>query len=91
MSKAMSEETLLEFPCQFPIKAMGKTEVELDLLVVEIIRRHAPDINEGAVTTRPSKDGNYMAVTVIIEASSKQQLDAIYQDLTDHPHILMAL
>ena len=87
----MSEETLLEFPCQFPIKAMGKTNIELDLLVIEIVRRHAPDIKEGAVTTRPSKDGNYIAVTVIVEASSKQQLDAIYQDLTDHPHVLMAL
>ncbi|MGZ4954474.1 YbeD family protein [Methylobacter sp.] len=87
----MSEETLLEFPCQFPIKAMGKTNVELDLLVIEIVRRHVADISEGAVTTRPSKDGNYIAVTIIIEASSKQQLDAIYQDLTDHPHVLMAL
>lgn len=87
----MSEETLLEFPCQFPIKAMGKTNIELDMLVVEIVRRHVVDINESAVSTRPSKDGNYMAVTVIVEATSKQQLDAIYQDLTDHPHVLMAL
>jgi len=87
----MSEETLLEFPCQFPIKAMGKAGLELDMLVVEIVRRHVVDINEGAVSTRPSKDGNYMAVTVVVEAHSKQQLDAIYQDLTDHPHVLMAL
>jgi putative lipoic acid-binding regulatory protein len=87
----MSEETLLVFPCQFPIKVMGKTSSELDLLVVEIVRRHAPDLHEGAVTTRPSKDGNYLAVTILIEATSKQQLDAIYQDLTDHPHVLMAL
>jgi len=87
----MSEETLLEFPCQFPVKAMGRAELELDLLVVDIIRRHVADINKGAVTTRPSKDGNYLAVTVIVEASSKQQLDAIYQDLSDHPHVLMAL
>ncbi len=87
----MSEDSLLEFPCQFPIKAMGKTDLELDLLVIDIIRRHIADINEGAVTTRPSKDGNYLAVTVIIEATSKQQLDAIYQDLTAHPHVLMAL
>ena len=87
----MKEETLLEFPCQFPVKAMGRTDLELDLLVIEIIRRHVDNINENAVTTRPSKDGNYIAVTVVIEASSKQQLDAIYQDLTDHPHILMAL
>jgi hypothetical protein len=87
----MSEETFLEFPCQFPIKAMGKADLELDLLVIEIVRRHAPDINEGTVTTRPSKDGNYIAVTVTIEASSKRQLDAIYQDLHDHPYVLMVL
>jgi putative lipoic acid-binding regulatory protein len=88
---SMKEETLLEFPCQFPVKAMGRTDLELDLLVIAILRRHVDNINENAVTTRPSKDGNYIAVTVVIEASSKQQLDAIYQDLTDHPHILMAL
>jgi putative lipoic acid-binding regulatory protein len=87
----MSEETLLEFPCQFPIKAMGKSNIELDLLVIEIVRRHAPDIREGAVSTRPSKDGNYISVTVTVEATSKHQLDAIYQDLSDHPHVLMAL
>ncbi|MGZ5028725.1 MAG: YbeD family protein [Methylobacter sp.] len=87
----MSEETLLEFPCRFPIKAMGKANLELDLLVIEIVRRHAPDIHEGAVTTRLSKDGNYISVTIVVEATSKQQLDAIYQELSDHPHVLMAL
>ena len=88
----MSEETsLLEFPCQFAIKAMGKTSPELDSLVVEIVRRHMPDLHEGAVSSRPSKGGNYTAVTVIINASSRQQLDAIYQDLTDNPDILVAL
>ena len=87
----MSEETLFEFPCQFPVKAMGKADLELHLLVLEIVRRHAPDTKEDAVTTRPSKDGNFIAVTVMVEASSKKQLDAIYQDLTDHPHVLMAL
>lgn len=87
----MSEDTLLEFPCQFPIKVMGKAVLELDLLVIDIVRRHVSDIDEGTVSIRSSKDGNYLAVTIIIEASSKQQLDAIYQDLSDHPHVLMAL
>ena len=86
----MSEETLLEFPCPFAIKAMGKNDLEFDLLVIEIVRRHVPE-DEKAVTSRPSKDGNYLAVTVLIEATSKRQLDAIYQDLTDHPQVLMAL
>jgi len=87
----MSEETLLEFPCQFPIKAMGRVDIELDLLVIEIIRRHAPDFDHQAIKMRPSKDGNFLAITITIEATSKKQLDAIYQDLSDHPHVLVAL
>jgi putative lipoic acid-binding regulatory protein len=91
MSNATVEETLLEFPCQFAIKAMGKADHELDLLVVEIVHRHTVEANDVKMTTRPSKDGNYLAVTVFIEATSKRQLDAIYQELSDHPHVLMAL
>lgn len=88
----MSEtESLLEFPCQFAIKAMGKTSTDFDALVVEIVRRHAGDIREGAVSSRPSKGGTYTSVTVTIEATSRAQLDAIYQGLTDHPDVLVAL
>ena len=87
----MSEETLFEFPCQFPIKAFGKTDVELPVVVTEIVRRHVTELDETAIKSRLSKDGNFVSVTVIIEATSKQQLDAIYQDLTDHPHVLMSL
>lgn len=88
----MSEtESLLEFPCQFPIKAMGKSCENFDAIVVEIVRRHVGDIREGAVSSRPSRAGNYTAVTVVIEATSREQLDAIYQGLTDSPDVLMAL
>jgi uncharacterized protein len=87
----MSDETLLTFPCQFPIKVMGKSNLEFDLLVIEIVRRHVPDLQEQAVTTRSSKDANYLAVTVTIQATSKAQLDAIYHDLSGHPQVLMAL
>ena len=87
----MSEETLLEFPCQFPIKAMGKSSTHFDMTVVEIVRRHVSDIKEGAVTSKPSSGGKYTAVTVVIEATSKAQLDAIYQGLTDCSDVLMAL
>jgi putative lipoic acid-binding regulatory protein len=88
----MSEtESLLEFPCQFAIKAMGKTSADFDAVVVEIVRRHVSDIHEGAISSRPSKAGTYTSVTVMIEATSREQLDAIYQGLTDHPDVLMAL
>jgi len=85
------EETLLEFPCQFPIKAMGENTPQFDVIVVDIIRQHVDNLSEGAVKTRLSKGDKYLSVTVMIEATSKKQLDAIYQGLTDSPHVLMAL
>lgn len=85
------EETLFEFPCEFPIKAMGKHSGELEITVIEIVSRHAPDTHNHKIKSKPSKDGNYLAVTVTIVATSKQQLDNIYQDLVDHPHVLYAL
>lgn len=85
------EETLLEFPCQFPIKAMGENNGKFDLIVVGIIRQHVNDLNKQAVKTRLSKGDKFLSVTVTIEAASKKQLDSIYQDLTDCPDVLMAL
>lgn len=85
------EETLLEFPCQFPIKVMGKVDVEFDLIVLELIKRHVDELAPDAVKVRPSKAGNYVAMTITITAVSKSQLDAIYQALSTHPLVLMAL
>ncbi len=85
------QETLLEFPCRFPIKAAGKAGEDFDTLVVEIVRRHVPDLNEGAITTRQSSGGKWVSVTVVIEATSKAQLDAIYRDLSAHDKVVWAL
>ncbi len=85
------EESLIEFPCHFPVKAMGLACNDFDALIVSIIRKHVDDIPEGAVKSRPSKNGKYLSVTVTFHATSRTQLDAIYQDLSDHPLVLMAL
>ena len=87
----MTEETLFEFPCEFPIKAMGKACDEFEQAVLEIVTRHAPDLTENAITQRPSGKGNYLAITVTITATSKAQLDAIYMDLTACEHVTMSL
>jgi putative lipoic acid-binding regulatory protein len=84
-------ESLLQFPCDFSIKAMGKAEPDFDQLVYELIRRHVPDIHEGAVRSRPSKGGKWVSVTVTVRAQNKDQLDAIYMDLTAHEKVVMAL
>lgn len=86
-----TNESLLEFPCDFSIKAMGKAEPDFDILVYELVRRHAPDIHEGAVRSRPSKGGKWVSVTVTLRAESRDQLDAIYLDLTAHEKVVMAL
>ncbi len=82
---------LLEFPCDFAIKAMGRAGTDLEAVVVGIVRRHAPDLGEGAVRSRPSRDGNYLSVTVTLHADSREQLDDIYRELTAHEQVLMAL
>jgi hypothetical protein len=84
-------QSLMEFPCRFPIKVMGRAETDFDALVFGIIKRHVDDIHEGAIRTRGSRNGNFIAVTVTIDAHSREQLDNIYMDLTAHEKILMAL
>lgn len=85
------EESLLKFPCDFPIKVMGRAEGDFRLTVVEIVRRHAPDLAEEAVTVRESRGANYLAVTVTVRATSREQLDNIYRELTAHQQVMMAL
>ena len=82
---------LMDYPCEFTVKAMGFAEIELDIIVVEIIRRHTPDLGDTAVTSKFSKSKKYISVSVAITARNKQQMDAIYQDLTDCEHVLMSL
>jgi putative lipoic acid-binding regulatory protein len=87
----MPAESLLEYPCSFPVKALGLADDGFEILVATIVRRHAPDLGEGAVRSRPSRGGKYLAVTVRIRATSREQLDAIYQDLHAEPRVVMAL
>jgi uncharacterized protein len=89
MSK--SEPPILKFPCDFPLKVMGRADADFDALVVDIVRRHVDALSEDAVQGRPSRQGNYRAVTVTIQAQSQTQLDALYRELTAHTRILMVL
>jgi putative lipoic acid-binding regulatory protein len=87
----MNEESLLTFPCEFPIKVMGRSSETFETEVVGIVRKHAPDLSSNAVTSRASGKGNYIAVTVIVSATSKKQLDDIYLELNAHETVMMTL
>jgi len=84
-------DTLFDFPCRFPVKAMGRDADDFEATVVGIVRRHAPDLGKGAVSLQPSRGGRFVSVTVTITATSRDQLDAIYNDLAAHDQVLMAL
>ena len=86
-----SAETLLEFPCEFPIKVFGLASDDFQAGVVAIVQRHAELAAGEPVQRRQSQGGKYDAVTVTITATSKAQIDAIYQDLTASPIVVMAL
>lgn len=84
-------ESALQFPCEFPIKAMGLAVYDLEIIVYDIARKHAPDLTKNAIKKKESANGKYISITVTINATSRDQLDAIYQALTDHEHVIMAL
>ncbi len=86
-----TKESLLEFPCEFPIKAIGKHSDDLDALVFSLVHKHVPELSEGSVRTRASRKGNYAAITVTFTATSQAQLDAIYCDLSSCEQITMVL
>ena len=86
-----NKESLLSFPCRFPIKAMGRADSGIEGIATHIVRSHAELWPEEPVKNVPSKQGNYISLTFVIVAKSQEQLDSIYQDLTDSPDVLMAL
>jgi len=89
--KKSNEDTIMKFPCQFPIKVMGIASDNFDIVIFNIIKKHVPYLSEDAIKSRLSQKGNYVSVTVTIEAESREQLDNIYYDLTEHKMVLMAL
>lgn len=87
----MTEESLLEFPCEFPIKVMGRDTDEFHELVDEVVQMHVDAQDRLDTQKRESRGGRFISVTVRIRARSREQLDAIYRAFTDSRHVLMAL
>ena len=88
---ATEPPSLIEYPCDFPIKIMGKTQAGFAQAVLGIVRAHAPDFDGSTMEMKTSKAGKYLSVTCVIRATSREQLDALYQALCDHPMVVMVL
>ena len=84
-------ETLLEFPCTFPMKIVGKTEDGFAQAVLDVVLRHAPDFDSKSMEMRASREGKYISLTCTLNATSREQLDGLYRELSAHPMVTMVL
>jgi len=85
------QQSLLSFPVEFPMKILGRREGGFAQAVMEIVLRHAPDFEPASMEMRPSRQGRYLSLTVTVNATSREQLDALYRELCDHPAVVMVL
>lgn len=85
------EQSLIEYPSQFPIKVMGANVEGFAEAVVRVAQQFDPGFDAASIETRPSKAGNYLGVTITITATSREQLDELYRTLSSHPMVKVVL
>jgi putative lipoic acid-binding regulatory protein len=87
----MAEASAFEFPCDFPLKVLGRRSDDFRSIVLGIVQKHAGDIAPDRIEERPSRDGNYLSLTCTLAAESREQLDALYRELTSCERVLVVL
>jgi putative lipoic acid-binding regulatory protein len=85
------DQSLIEYPCDFPLKILGHAQPGFAQAVLAVVTQHAPDFDGASLAMKTSKKGKYLSVTCEIRATSREQLDALYQALCDHPMVVMVL
>lgn len=85
------EQSLIEYPSDFPIKVMGKSHPEFAQVLTELVLQFDPDFNPASVEMRPSSNGNYIGLTFVVRATSREQLDDLYRALHGHPMVSVVL
>lgn len=85
------EQSLIQYPCRFPIKVMGANTAEFIRTMTAVAQGFEPGFNESHIEQRPSRAGNYMGLTLSIEVHNREQLDEVYRALTQHPLVKYVL
>ena len=88
---AVAQETLIEFPCDFPIKVMGETHADFTKEIIKAIQGILPNFDAGSIEMRGSSGGKYISLTCTVHVISKPQLDDVYRSLTSHPMVKVTL
>jgi putative lipoic acid-binding regulatory protein len=86
-----SDESLITYPCDFPIKIMGGTQDAFAQTMVDLVRLYDPEFDASKMEMRPSAKGNYLSLTVTVRATSREQLDNLYRALSSHPMVKVVL
>ena len=87
----MVDETLMRFPCSFPIKMMGRDTPAFRQTVRNLVEKHTGPLDDAAIQSSSSRNGRFVSVTITVSAESQEQLDNIYRDASAHDDVLMAL
>ncbi|AOY91916.1 DUF493 domain-containing protein [Cupriavidus sp. USMAA2-4] len=85
------QESLIEYPCHFPIKIMGTMQEDFAETIVAVVQGFDPDFHAGKMEMRPSRNGNYLGLTATVWVTSREQLDDLYRALTSHPMVKIVL
>jgi len=85
------KESLIEYPCDFPLKVFGETRPDFAQAIAAVVLAHAPDFDAATIEMRSSSNAKYISLTCTIRATSREQLDNLYRDLTSHPMVKMVL
>ena len=84
-------DSLIEYPCDFPLKIFGQQQAGFAQAVLAVVSKHDPDFVAASMEMRASKNARYVSLTCTLRATSREQLDAVYQELCDHPMVVMVL
>ena len=87
----MAEDSIMEFPCSFPIKMMGRDTPEFHATVRELVEKHTGPLEDDVIQSSLSRNGRFVSITITVSAQSQEQLDNIYREVTAHDDVLMAL
>lgn len=85
------KDSLIEYPCEFPLKIFGETRPDFAQAIAIVVQAHAPDFDAARIEIRSSSNARYISLTCTIRATSREQLDNLYRDLTSHPMVKMVL
>ena len=85
------QDSLIDYPCDFPVKVFGQAQQGFAQSVLQVVLRHDPTFQAARMEMRNSKKSNYLCLTCTVRATSREQLDALYRDLCDHPMVKMVL